>query len=86
MPTIFNRHRAKQAFMPSRTGIILNPFYLIRRGLMHAIHAEASAMRGVLLDFGCGSRPYETIFNVEKYIGLDIENSGHPTSCFPTQA
>ena len=66
--------------MPSRTGIILNPFYLIRRGLMHAIHAEASAMRGVLLDFGCGSRPYETIFNVEKYIGLDIENSGHPTS------
>jgi len=70
----------KQAYLPSRTGIILNPAYLIRRVLMNSIRTEASAMHGILLDFGCGSRPYETLFTVEKYIGLDIENSGHPAS------
>ncbi|MCX6155650.1 MAG: class I SAM-dependent methyltransferase [Candidatus Kapabacteria bacterium] len=34
-------------------------------------------MKGCLLDFGCGSKPYKNIFNVEKYIGVDIEVSGH---------
>ena len=32
---------------------------------------------GKLLDVGCGSKPYEKMFDVEKYIGIDIEVSGH---------
>ena len=31
-------------------------------------------MNGKLLDVGCGSKPYENIFNVEEYIGVDIDN------------
>jgi SAM-dependent methyltransferase len=34
-------------------------------------------MSGILLDFGCGSKPYKPLINVEKYIGLDFENPGH---------
>ena len=34
-------------------------------------------MNGIMLDFGCGSKPYKELFNVDKYIGLDIERSGH---------
>ncbi len=30
-------------------------------------------MKGNLLDFGCGSKPYKNIFNVDKYVGLDYE-------------
>ena len=32
---------------------------------------------GKLLDFGCGSKPYRNLIDVEDYIGLDIENSSH---------
>ena len=32
---------------------------------------------GLLLDIGCGSKPYMVFFNVEKYIGIDLLESGH---------
>ncbi len=34
-------------------------------------------MHGRLLDFGCGSKPYKPLFEVDEYIGTDIEVSGH---------
>src|SRR5690606_27634730 len=34
-------------------------------------------MRGKLLDFGCGSKPYQALFSVSEYVGTDIEVSGH---------
>jgi len=34
---------------------------------------------GTWLDIGCGSRPYEALFNVEQFIGLDVIESGRPT-------
>lgn len=79
MPGILEGCRAKNAFDPGRAGMLVNPAYLIRRGLAEAIRKRAHKMDGTLLDFGCGARPYEALFNVEKYIGLDIEVSGHPS-------
>ena len=32
---------------------------------------------GRLLDFGCGNKPYECLFQCEEYIGCDIYESGH---------
>lgn len=35
-------------------------------------------LNGRLLDFGCGSKPYKSLFtNVSEYIGLDYESEGH---------
>ena len=34
-------------------------------------------MKGSMLDFGCGRKPYFDLFNVDEYIGLDIDESGH---------
>lgn len=34
-------------------------------------------MRGRLLDFGCGTKPYRALFQVAEYTGTDIEVSGH---------
>lgn len=69
---------AQQQFFPSGIGIILSPSFLIRRGLAHAIAPEAKAFSGRILDFGCGSKPYESVFlNASEYIGVDIEVSGH---------
>lgn len=71
------RYHNKICFQTSIISMLFNPFYLIRRGLFKGIAENSSYMKGVLLDFGCGSKPYEKLFNVEKYIGLDIEKSGH---------
>jgi SAM-dependent methyltransferase len=61
-------------FRPS----ITSAFYLIRNALYKKIQHLAPELDGKLLDFGCGSKPYESLFtNVSQYIGLDYESEGH---------
>lgn len=57
--------------------IFFHPFYFIRRDLYENIRREAPALTGSLLDFGCGRKPFEDLFRVDKYTGVDIEKTGH---------
>ncbi len=57
---------------------IFHPFYIIRRELKKKMEKFAPALSGRLLDFGCGSKPYKSLFHVDEYIGLDYYNEGHP--------
>ncbi|MBS1730963.1 MAG: class I SAM-dependent methyltransferase [Bacteroidetes bacterium] len=57
---------------------IFHPFYIIRRELKKKMEKFAPSLHGRLLDFGCGSKPYESLFQTEEYIGLDYYNEGHP--------
>lgn len=57
---------------------ITYPGYLTRNRLLKGIARHAPVMSGRLLDFGCGSKPYRSLFQVDEYIGLDFENAGHP--------
>ena len=68
----------KQQFLPTYLGLIINPFYIIRKGLYRGIKNNSEYINGKLLDFGCGHKPYESLFNVIEYVGLDIEKSGYP--------
>lgn len=68
---------SKQQFNPTFVGIFINPLYFIRKGLYSTIKNYSKNLKGVLLDFGCGNKPYKSLFQVDKYIGLDIEKSGH---------
>ena len=79
MKSFLKRIWQKEAYDPSYLiGIWINPVFIIRKGLMDGIHDISSYMHGGrLLDVGCGSKPYEKIFKVEEYIGIDIEISGH---------
>lgn len=65
--------KVPKEFNPS----IFHPFYFIRKGLLKGIAQHAHKMNGKLLDFGCGSKPYQSLFNVDEYIGVDFENPGH---------
>lgn len=67
----------KESFQPGILASIINPFFFIRRSLYLAIKREAPNLSGKLMDFGCGRKPYQNLFTVEKYIGVDIEVSGH---------
>lgn len=74
----FNKFYLHQRFFPGFMSIFINPFYFIRKRLVEKIKLPAIELKGDLLDFGCGAKPYRKLFyNVKNYIGIDIENEGH---------
>lgn len=73
-----NLNRNKIYFQPSILGFLFNPHFIIRYNLYINIKKLSKQLKGKLLDLGCGSKPYENLFNVTEYVGVDIEVSGHP--------
>lgn len=65
-----------QMFFPGLLGIFVNPFYFARSGLRDAMAEFAPMLSGRLLDVGCGTKPYRSLFTVDAYIGLDIDSEG----------
>jgi SAM-dependent methyltransferase len=57
---------------------ITQPHYLIRNRLLNTINELAPNLNGRLMDFGCGQKPYKSLFSVDEYVGVDFENPGHP--------
>lgn len=60
-------------FSPS----LIHPYYFVRHGIKDNIYQYAKYMKGKILDFGCGSKPYKSFFSFTEYIGVDFENEGH---------
>ena len=54
------------------------PNYLTRNRLLHGIAKYIPLLKGRMMDFGCGSKPYQSLFTVEKYVGVDYNSPGHP--------
>jgi SAM-dependent methyltransferase len=68
----------EESFRPRSLGLVSNPAYIIRRALWKSLLEFAPLIRGNVLDFGCGSKPYESLFTAaQSYTGVDIEVSGH---------
>lgn len=71
LKTVFEREQ----FQPSWLGMFVNPFFIARKGLFQHTEALAPRITGRTLDVGCGQKPYEHLFNVTSYIGLEIDTS-----------
>ena len=56
---------------------ISQSFYITRSLLIRNLKKNFSALHGRMLDFGCGSKPYKTLINVDEYIGVDFQGQGH---------
>jgi SAM-dependent methyltransferase len=67
----------KEQYNPSVLGLFINPFYFARREIFKNIKLFSSEINGTTLDIGCGSKPYSSLFNTAKYVGMDIEVTGH---------
>ena len=67
----------RQSFQPNLLSVFINPFFFIRKGLYRQIKRNSGYLHGEMIDFGCGRKPYRNLFNVDKYVGVDIEVSGH---------
>jgi SAM-dependent methyltransferase len=61
-------------FSPS----LIHPYYFVRHGIKDGVGKYAGMLKGKMMDFGCGSKPYRSFFSVDEYIGVDFENEGHP--------
>ena len=73
MYSLLKRYYRQQLSRPGLIGLFVNPFYFARRGLLQAVRDLSHAVRGRVLDVGCGSRPYESLFEVSKYVGLELD-------------
>ena len=51
--------------------------YILRKKLLLAINKYSDRMSGRMMDFGCGSKPYKSLFNVQEYVGVDFQGAGH---------
>lgn len=71
-------HRA--VFQPPMLAVLVNPIYIVRRGLFLGIRRHAHLLSGQILDFGCGSKPYRNLFPSADYVGLDVPAGGHPAA------
>lgn len=77
MLSSLNNIYKKQQFKPNILSLFINPFYFVRRRIYKSVEKMAPDLKGELLDFGCGRKPYKDLFSVAKYVGLDIEQEGH---------
>jgi SAM-dependent methyltransferase len=68
-----HRRIRKEQFNPGFLGVFLNPFFLARRGLWSEMRRLSTFARGRVLDVGCGTQPYRSLFEVPEYVGLDID-------------
>jgi SAM-dependent methyltransferase len=69
----YYRLMEKQSFDPNFIGLWNNPYYFARKGLIKYIREYSRYISGRCMDFGCGTKPYEWLFNTDEYIGVEIE-------------
>lgn len=68
----------REQFNPTLFGLLINPFYFGRRDLYLNVKNFSGMITGLILDVGCGSKPYEKLFKKSNgYIGLDMAATGH---------
>ncbi len=66
-----------EKFFPSVIGFFINHNFLIRKSILASIKNNAHCLNKSLLDFGCGTKPYKSLFShVEEYIGVDLKIEG----------
>lgn len=61
-------------FSPPWWAIFLNPHFLPRRALCQAMRAAGPALRGRVLDVGCGTQPYRELLTAASSVtGLELD-------------
>jgi SAM-dependent methyltransferase len=72
--------RKTRGWLASLRNSYLYPFHAVNRGIERAVASTgAGCSGGMLLDIGCGLRPYADVFPVDRYFGFDLPDSPRPT-------
>ena len=66
----------KEKFQPRFLSIFYHPFFFVRREIFSFLESNSNFLSGKLLDFGCGSKPYEKLFkNSNNYVGVEVSGN-----------
>ena len=77
LQTLVKKTIKKEKFHPRIIGFFINYNFLIRKSIQAIIKKNADQLKGSLLDFGCGTKPYKSLFvDAEEYIGVDFKIEG----------
>lgn len=69
-----SRWVTKAMFTAPWWALFLNPAFLPRRALWRAMAEVAPLVQGRVLDVGCGTKPYRSLFTqVDDYLGLELD-------------
>lgn len=60
-------------FFPGFLGMLLNPFFFARKGLLGHLEDLSGSLYGEILDIGCGIKPYRSLFKSTGYFGLELD-------------
>lgn len=63
----------KEQFQPGWLGLLVNPFFFARRGLMRELRDLLPELQGEVIDVGCGRMPYRALVPAARYIGVDVD-------------
>jgi SAM-dependent methyltransferase len=69
----FKKWYTAQQFDPGPLGWLVNPFYFARRELHRALVRLLPRLQGEILDVGCGTKPYRSLVQATRYVGLDYD-------------
>ncbi len=58
---------------PTISGLFINPFYFARKGLYDSVCRLSPHITGRVLDVGCGTQPYRSLFGTVEYIGMELD-------------
>ncbi len=52
-----------------------NPVLLEKQSIVQAMHAAEPYVKGLVIDIGCGEKPYASFFKIDahQYVGLDVD-------------
>ena len=67
---------SKNEWNPKIREFFLSDSYLERKELYENIEKNAKNFNGNTLDLGCGTKPYQHLFNCDSYVGLEINGGG----------
>jgi SAM-dependent methyltransferase len=65
----------REQFDPTALGLLVNPYYFARRGLLRELTPLLGQLRGDVLDVGCGRMPYRKFTHAARYVGVDIDTA-----------
>ncbi|MDC0549769.1 class I SAM-dependent methyltransferase [Alphaproteobacteria bacterium] len=75
MKKILMKIYLKEELNPKIIGLFL-PNYFVAKEVYRNMCTLVPELTGRLLDIGCGTKPFEFMFNVDEYIGLEIDDKG----------
>lgn len=72
--TSLRRYVQRQRFEPTWSGLLVNPFWFARRGLLAGLREFLPELRGAVVDVGCGSQPYRHLLAAAtECVGVDVD-------------